>query len=52
MQYAEAQIGRIFVIRLEDGEKLPNKLEEFAQEKGVESGMCLLIGGVRSEGGC
>ena len=50
MQYAEPEIGRIFVIRLEDGEKLPDTLEEFAREKGVGSGMCLLIGGVRSGG--
>jgi len=50
MQYSEAEIGRIFVIRLEDGEKLPNTLEEFALKKGVGSGMCLLIGGVRSDG--
>lgn len=50
MQCAEAEIGRIFVIRLEDGEKLPDTLEKFAREKGIESGMCILIGGVRSGG--
>ena len=47
MKYAETQIGRIFVIRLEHGDKLPDIVEEFAREKGVSSGCCLFLGGIQ-----
>ncbi|MHC1744078.1 MAG: PPC domain-containing DNA-binding protein [Syntrophobacteraceae bacterium] len=46
MQYSEAKIGRVFVMRLEDGERLPETIESFAREHQVESGMVILIGGV------
>ncbi|EPR31632.1 protein of unknown function DUF296 [Alkalidesulfovibrio alkalitolerans DSM 16529] len=45
MRVSEGSIGRIFVIRLEDGDKLPDSLEEFAREKNLSSGLCLLLGG-------
>jgi predicted DNA-binding protein with PD1-like motif len=50
MKYSEGNIGRIFVIRLEDGDRLPMAVEEFAAEKGVSRGMCILIGGIDSDG--
>ncbi|MFC1667864.1 PPC domain-containing DNA-binding protein [Chlamydiota bacterium] len=46
MQYSEGTIGRIFVLRLEHDESLPNAIETFALEKDIKSGMCILIGGV------
>ena len=50
MRYSEGKIGRVFVIRLEDGDKLPQVIENFAKEKGISRGMCLLIGGTESHG--
>jgi uncharacterized protein len=50
MKFSEGKIGRIFVIRLEDQEKLPSSIESFAKDKGVSCGMCILVGGVQ-EGG-
>lgn len=46
MQYTEGQIGRVFAIRLEHGDPMPQALEEFAAEKGVRSGLVILVGGV------
>lgn len=46
MQYAEGSIGRVFVLRLEDGERLPGVIEDFAREQQVASAMVILIGGV------
>jgi predicted DNA-binding protein with PD1-like motif len=45
MKHSEAKLGRIFVIRLEDGDSLPDSIEAFASENGVERGMCILVGG-------
>ncbi len=50
MKYSKAEVGRIFVIRLEDGDVLPSSLEKFADDNGIEGGMCILVGGVRSGG--
>ncbi|MBI4830193.1 MAG: DUF296 domain-containing protein, partial [Candidatus Lindowbacteria bacterium] len=46
MNYSEGNVGRIFVIRLEDGDKLPLTIEDFAAKKGVKRGMCMLVGGI------
>jgi predicted DNA-binding protein with PD1-like motif len=45
MQAAEASLGRVFVLRLGDGDRIPGCLEEFARDKGVLRGFCLLLGG-------
>jgi predicted DNA-binding protein with PD1-like motif len=42
---SEAKLGRIFVLRLEDGDRLPDSLERFAAERGVKSAFCALLGG-------
>lgn len=46
MRFAEGRIGRVFVVRLEDGDPLPQSIEAFAREHGVEGAMVILIGGV------
>jgi predicted DNA-binding protein with PD1-like motif len=46
MKYGEGNIGRVFVIRLEDGDRLPATIEEFAAEKGIMRGTCMLVGGI------
>jgi predicted DNA-binding protein with PD1-like motif len=45
MQYAEGRIGRVFTLRLEDGDRLPESLEGFAAEHGVECAAVVLLGG-------
>ncbi len=50
MKYSQGETGRIFVIRLEDGDALPSTLEKFARENKIAGGMCILLGGARSGG--
>ena len=50
MKTSEAKIGRIFVVRLEDGDRLPQAIESWAEEKGLDRGICFLIGGIRGGG--
>ena len=47
MQYSEGRIGRIFVMRLEEGERLPEIIESFAEEHGVAGAMVLYVGGAQ-----
>ena len=46
MKACEGRIGRVFVIRLEDGDVVPECIEHFAQEKGVSVGQAILVGGI------
>ena len=46
MKASEGRIGRVFVIRLEDGDIVPDCLERFAAEKGITTGHVILIGGI------
>jgi predicted DNA-binding protein with PD1-like motif len=46
MKSCEGRVGRVFVIRLEDGDVLPHCLEYFAQENGVLVGQVILVGGI------
>jgi len=50
MRYSEGRIGRVFVVRLEDGEKLPGAIEAFAEGQGVARGMCIVVGGIDDGG--
>ena len=45
MKYSQAAYGRIFVIRLEDGDILHEKIEEFACEKSIKAAMLIAVGG-------
>ena len=45
MQYSEGTVGRVFVLRLEDGERLPDAIEAFARDHGVRSAMVYFLGG-------
>jgi predicted DNA-binding protein with PD1-like motif len=44
MKYSEARQGRVFVIRLEDGEVLDKTIESFAKKVGVSRGMLIAVG--------
>ena len=46
MKATEGHIGRVFVLRLEDGDVVPECLERFAAEKGISVGQVVLIGGI------
>jgi predicted DNA-binding protein with PD1-like motif len=50
MKFSEASLDRVFVIRLEDQDRLPQAIESFAAEHEVFCGICFLVGGVQ-EGG-
>jgi predicted DNA-binding protein with PD1-like motif len=46
MKASEGKVGRVFVIRLEDGDIVPECIERFAKENGVNLGQVILIGGI------
>ena len=50
MQYTEGKLGRILVVRLHDGDHLPDVLESFAAQKNVSSALCFFLGGVKDKG--
>ncbi len=45
MKYSEARQGRTFVIRLEDGEIIHEKLEQFSRDHGIERATVTALGG-------
>jgi predicted DNA-binding protein with PD1-like motif len=45
LRYSEATQGRIFVIRLEDGDIVHESIEAFAAEKSIQSAALTIIGG-------
>jgi predicted DNA-binding protein with PD1-like motif len=45
MQYSQAKQGRIFVIRLEDGEILHETIEQFATDQGIKAAYLIVLGG-------
>src|SRR5512136_1950076 len=46
MKSSEGKLGRVFVIRLEDGDMLPGCIEKFAEKKGISVGHAILVGGI------
>ncbi len=46
MKAAEGHLGRVFVIRLEEGDVVPDCIEQFAREKNVSVGHAIMIGGI------
>ncbi|MEW6185481.1 MAG: PPC domain-containing DNA-binding protein [Thermodesulfobacteriota bacterium] len=49
MKYSEARQGRVFIIRLEDGEILHETLEQFAADQGVRAAFMIILGGADRE---
>lgn len=45
MKYSETRLGRVFVLRLEQGDKLPDVIEGFARAHEVSSALVLFLGG-------
>lgn len=46
MKACEGHLGRIFVLRLEDGDVVPTCIEDFAERNGVSVGQVILVGGI------
>ena len=46
MKASEGKIGRVFTVRLEDGDVLPDCLEKFAAENAIKCGQVVLVGGI------
>ena len=45
MQYTEGRMGRVFVLRLEDGERLNDTLEAFARDHHLAHALAFYLGG-------
>lgn len=45
MRYSEAKLGRVFILRLEDGDILHECIESFAEEKGIRAAAAIVLGG-------
>ena len=48
MKYSEAKPGRIFVMRLEDGDIVHEELERFAEAQGIKAASLIMLGGAES----
>ncbi len=46
MKYSQAETGRIFVLRLEDGDIVHETIERFAAEHGINTASVIAVGGV------
>ena len=46
MKATEGKIGRVFVIRLEDGDVVPGCIETFAEQNKIKVGFVNIIGGI------
>lgn len=49
MQFTEAKLGRIFILRLHDNDHLPDVLEDFAWKQHISNGLCFLVGGAKEK---
>ena len=49
MEFTQAELGRIFILRLHQNETLHQLIENFASEKRVKSGLCFFLGGAEDK---
>jgi predicted DNA-binding protein with PD1-like motif len=49
LNYTEAKLGRIFILRLNHGERLHEVIEKFASQKQVSSALCFFLGGAEDK---
>ena len=45
MKYTQAGLGRIFIIRLEDGETVHTEIEKFSREHFIRAATVMIVGG-------
>ena len=48
MIVSEGQLGRVFVLRLGDGDRIPDAIEHFAKTSGVSSALVAALGGLEN----
>ncbi len=48
MKATQGSTGRVFILRLEDGDVVPSCIERFAEDKHVDTALVFLIGGMGS----
>jgi len=48
VEYAQGSIGRVFAVRLEEGEHLYRCLEELARRETIRAAVVVCLGGIRS----
>lgn len=46
MKSCEGKIGRVFIVRLEDGDVIPECIERFAEQHNITTGHVILVGGI------
>jgi predicted DNA-binding protein with PD1-like motif len=44
VKYSQAKLGRVFILRLEDGEIIHEVLERFAEDRRIEGAMVTILG--------
>ena len=49
MKYSEANLGRIFVLRLEHGDRIPDIIEEFAANQQINAAVLHFLGGADTD---
>ncbi len=49
MKYSQATQGRIFIIRLEDGDIIHEQIEQFARDHSISAAALIIIGGADQE---
>jgi predicted DNA-binding protein with PD1-like motif len=45
MQYTQGSLGRVFVLRMEEGDRLPDTIEKFARDQELQSALVVYLGG-------
>lgn len=51
MKYSEAKPGRVFILRLEDGEIVHEVIEQFARDHHIKAASLVIVGGA-DDGSC
>lgn len=49
MDYTEATLGRTFILRLHQNERLHEVIENFAAQKQIKSALCFFLGGAEDK---
>jgi uncharacterized protein len=49
LDYSQANLGRIFILRLQDGEIIHETIEGFAEKNNLKSALCFFLGGAEDK---
>jgi predicted DNA-binding protein with PD1-like motif len=50
MKAQETTLSRIFILRLEHSDRLPDTIQNFCRDKGIARGICFFLGGIKDGG--